>query len=80
MNLYITFNLNVGALYPLLCQIWCVDVRPEVKNILIRFSSKFHHFQVCSVLRNLFLRIGQVFEISAVSNGTVDRRNGPVSL
>jgi len=54
-----------GVLYPLLCQIWCVDVRPEV----------------CSVLRNLFIRIGQVFQIStAVRNGIPATRNGPVSL
>ena len=48
-----------GYVYPLLCQLWCVDVRPEV----------------CSVLRNLFLRIGSVYGISVVTNG-----NGPVVL
>merc|ERR1711953_767861 len=29
--------------------------------------------EVCSVLRNLFLRIGQVYEISTVSNGNIER-------
>lgn len=60
-----------GPLYPLLCQIWCVEVRPEV----------------CSVLRNLFLRIGDVFHISAPSsaltNGDTNSdhvSNGPLSL
>jgi len=37
-----------APIYPLLCQLWCVDVRPEV----------------CSVLRNLFLKIGTVYGIS----------------
>jgi len=54
-------------LYPLLCQIWCVEVRPEV----------------CSVLRNLFLKIGSVFGISApLTDGSVNSNNtnGPLSL
>jgi len=54
-------------LYPLLCQIWCVEVRPEV----------------CSVLRNLFLKIGSVFGISApLTNGSMNSNNtnGPLSL
>jgi len=35
------------SIYPLLCELWCVDVRPEV----------------CSVLRTLFLKIGSVHGI-----------------
>jgi len=42
-----------AATYPLLCQLWCADLRPEV----------------CSVLRSLFLRIGTVYGIGGVSNG-----------
>ena len=80
----ILFKYNFpGALYPLLCQIWCVDVRPEVCSrdyIFLYFINGLLSSQVCSVLRNLFLRIGQVYEISTVSNGNVERRNGPVSL
>jgi len=38
-----------GPIYNILCQLWCVDLRPEV----------------CSVLRNLFLRIGAVYGISS---------------
>ena len=55
-----------GPLYPLLCQIWCVEVRPEV----------------CSVLRNLFLRVGEVFDISKpMTNGASNDSslNGQVS-
>ena len=55
-----------GPLYPLLCQLWCTEVRPEV----------------CSVLRNLFLRIGEVFDISKpLTNGTNNESslNGQVS-
>ena len=47
---------------------------------LVIFSNGLVFPQVCSVLRNLFLRIGQVYEISTISNGNVERRNGPVSL
>merc|ERR1712039_126807 len=42
-----------AAVYPLLCQLWCADLRPEV----------------CSVLRSLFLRIGVVYGISNFTNG-----------
>jgi len=44
------------AIYPLLCELWCVDVRPEV----------------CSVLRTLFLKIGSVHGIFGdnASNGS----------
>ena len=55
-----------GPLYPLLCQLWCTEVRPEV----------------CSVLRNLFLRIGEVFDISKpLTNGANNESslNGQVS-
>jgi len=42
-----------AAVYPLLCQLWCADLRPEV----------------CSVLRSLFLRVGAVYGISNLTNG-----------
>jgi len=53
-----------GPIYPLLCQLWCVDVRPEV----------------CSVLRNLFLKIGTVYGISVVSNGVGGGERGAQEL
>lgn len=42
-----------APIYPLLCQLWCADLRPEV----------------CSVLRNLFLKIGSVYGICSIPNG-----------
>ena len=60
-----------GPIYPLLCQLWCVDVRPEVQLTIQDFVhiSLISLPQVCSVLRNLFLKIGTVYGISVVSNG-----------
>merc|ERR1712210_365871 len=42
-----------AAVYPLLCQLWCADLRPEV----------------CSVIRSLFLRVGAVYGISNLTDG-----------
>jgi len=49
-----------APLYPLLCQLWCIDVRPEV----------------CSVLKNLFLRIGSVY---GICNSPI-RVNGEIEM
>jgi len=49
-----------GPIYPLLCQLWCADLRPEV----------------CGIVRNLFLRIGVVYGISSLQNGLTHSEEG----
>ena len=65
-----------AAVYPLLCQLWCADLRPEVViascqrwSNLRDIKSCVCSVQVCSVLRSLFLRIGVVYGISNFTNG-----------
>jgi len=50
----------VGPVYNSLCEYWMLDLRPEV----------------CAVLRNLFLRIGSVYNVQAESGSPATHHHG----